>query len=165
MGICGGEQQYLVDRVTTMVNYAYHASYAFIDQVYGADADSNQVLPEGVMVSADRRTGLFCCSYSEYTKEGQGMMLNGTYTLRQKHEVTYHVITLTVTEEGADPISIDISMRLCQKPYGKMTYEFSHCRVNDIAFPTDPLKECHIAAGPIRLTKDGSILLQKLPTL
>jgi hypothetical protein len=165
LGVCGGQQQYLTDRVLQGINAAYRTSYELIDQVYGSSGQEVLPIPEGLSVSADRRTGIFCCTFDAYEAEKEQLIITGTYTLRQKQSVIFHGISLSIASVGAEPLMIEVIMRIGHQQYGKTLYDFDRCLVDAMSFPTGPLKESRIAAGPLSLDREGCIHIPALPRL
>lgn len=162
VGLSGGEQKYMVDRVTTLVNHACGISIAMVHRAYG-DSEPD-TLPEGVTVSHDRRTGLYTCVYDHYYDDKRRLCLNGTYALLSHDGAVHHTVKMSFTEKGADDITLDIDMTLYSEPYGKTRYHISRCRVNDKPFSSEALIETQIAAQPIVSSDMGdSTSAQLLP--
>lgn len=144
VGLSGGEQKYLVDRVTSLVNHACGISIAMVHKIYG-DSDP-EPLPTGVTVSHDSRTGLYTCTYDHYHDGEKEPYMNGTYALLSHDQAVHHIIKMSFSQKGADDITLDIDMTLYSEPYGKIRYHISRCRVNGKAFSSKALIDTHVAA-------------------
>lgn len=162
LDLCGGEQKFMTDRVVEIVHESYALSLDMIDRVYG-ETPAEQ-LPPGVMVCLSRKTGTFCCTYDSYQIEGRAMKLTGSYTLRERSGILSHTMKLQAQEGSADPVDIDISMRVSMRSFGQLLYSFSHCRVNGFDYPTAPLEACRIGADRVLLDAHRRPGLPPLPS-
>ncbi|MGM0432799.1 MAG: hypothetical protein ACQEQU_08805 [Spirochaetota bacterium] len=157
IGISGGEQHYLVDRLTFLVNKSAHASSELVWKVYGdyrGEAEK-PVPPEGVLVSADPKTGLFNCTYDGYALD-EHTTVTGTYLLKEHDNSLFHGIDLRVRADSADPLHVNIEMMVFYEVAAKIRYQISTCTVDGADFPTEALTGSRFGFLPRPRTKDGS---------
>lgn len=157
VGISGGEQHYLTDRLTFLVNKSAQVSSDFVWKVYGEQLGKGEKheLPEGVLVSADPKTGLFNCTYDGYALD-EHTEVTGTYLLKEHEGSLFHGIDVTVSAKSAYPLHIKIEMMVFYEVAARIRYQISTCEVDGADFPTESLKGSRFGFLPRTHEKDGS---------
>lgn len=148
----GGGQKFLTDSVVFTVNTASRTSVEFVEMY-----EDEQMLPDSVQVSVDRRSGLYVIGYDEHPVS-EHLSLSGSYHLKEEDESMFHALELTAEHPDRDPLLIALTMRIFYQPLAKARYQFTRCRVNGSSFPTQGLVKSQ--AGYIRpqWNSDGTSL-------
>ncbi len=156
IGFTNSDSQLLADRIVLLINEIYDSTTLMICGVYGEDP-GDYMLPEGVSIATDPRSGSYTCSFSGYHLDDL-QVIDGSYMLRESRYTLAHSLRVTVSGEGLEPLPLELTMNVISQPYASSQIDITRCKVDGLSFPSEPLIDSRVTVSPLSRLENEKIL-------